>query len=124
MGESRGRVCICTFTQCTHTHTHTRTHTQDHKFDVADRLFFSVPAAWRMCTTSLSEVKELTPEWYSSPLFLRNHAQYAMGRTQDLKPVGDVALPPWAKSPEHFIATMRAALESEYVCGPSWSAGE
>lgn len=29
--------------------------------------------------------------------------------------VNDVVLPPWAKSPEDFIAIHRRALESEYV---------
>lgn len=29
--------------------------------------------------------------------------------------VDDVILPPWAKSPEDFIAIHRRALESEYV---------
>lgn len=30
---------------------------QDGHFDVPDRLFFSVPAAWDLCTTSMSEVQ-------------------------------------------------------------------
>ncbi len=29
--------------------------------------------------------------------------------------MGDVALPPWARSPEHFLAAQRAALESPSV---------
>ena len=69
-----------------------------------------------MCMTSMSEVKELTPEFYYLPDFLRNGNGYAFGRNQDGSAVNDVELPPWAKgSPEVFVETMRAALESEHV---------
>lgn len=38
---------------------------QSGHFDVADRLFSSIPRTWAMCTgTSAAEVKEITPEWY------------------------------------------------------------
>lgn len=56
---------------------------QDGHFDVADRLFLSVGEAWNLCTSALSEVKELTPEFFSSPHFLRNVNGYAFGVTQD-----------------------------------------
>jgi hypothetical protein len=37
---------------------------QNGRFDVADRLFASVPAAWASCAEpGAVEVKELTPEW-------------------------------------------------------------
>jgi len=49
---------------------------------VADRLFSSVPRAWRMNTSDLSEVKELTPEWYTLPDFLRNVNCLDLGVTQ------------------------------------------
>jgi hypothetical protein len=84
-------------------------------FDVADRLFSSIPRAWRMNTSDLSEVKELTPEWFSLPDFLRNLNNLDMGHTQDGKKVGDVELPPWAPTAEDFIRIQREALESEFV---------
>lgn len=84
-------------------------------FDVADRLFSSIPRSWRTCTSELSEVKELTPEWYTLPDFLRNLNNFDMGETQDGVKVGNVELPPWAKTPEDFIKMQREALESEYV---------
>lgn len=68
-----------------------------------------------MCTSWLSEVKELTPEWYYDPRFLRNHGALALGPTQDGVQVGAVRLPPWASSPEDFVAKQREALESECV---------
>ena len=86
-------------------------------FDVADRLFSSVPRTWSMCTgSSAAEVKELTPEWYCNPSFLRNENMFKLGTSQDGEVMGDVALPPWAKgSPEKFVEVMRAALESD-IC--------
>lgn len=38
-----------------------------------------------------------------------------MGSKEDKTVVNDVVLPPWAKSPKHFLTLMRQALESEYV---------
>jgi hypothetical protein len=77
-----------------------------------------------MCTgTSAAEVKELTPEWYCNPAFLRNTNKFKLGTSQDGDVLGDVVLPPWAKeSPEKFVEVMRAALESD-VCTrmlPGW----
>eukprot|EP00536_Pseudo-nitzschia_multiseries_P006757 jgi/Psemu1/193804/e_gw1.147.55.1 len=93
-------------------------------FDVADRLFSSVPRTWEMCTgSSAAEVKELTPEWYCNPSFLKNSNKFRLGTSQDGELIGDVVLPPWAKgSPEKFIEVMRNALESD-VCSamlPDW----
>jgi len=93
-------------------------------FDVADRLFSSVPRTWSMCTgSSAAEVKEITPEWYCNPSFLRNSNGFKLGTSQDGEKLADVMLPPWAnESPERFVEVMRAALESD-VCSsmlPDW----
>jgi Beige/BEACH domain len=93
-------------------------------FDVADRLFSSVPRTWQMCTgSSAAEVKELTPEWYCNPSFLKNSNNFKLGTSQDGDVLDDVVLPPWAKgSPEKFIEVMRMALESD-ICSvmlPDW----
>jgi hypothetical protein len=70
-----------------------------------------------MCTgRSAAEVKELTPEWYCNPEFLKNSNDFKLGVSQDGIQIGDVELPPWAKgSAEKFVEVMRAALESD-VC--------
>ena len=61
-------------------------------------------------------LKELIPEFYGrDESFLVNELRVKFGVRGDKAPVGDVALPPWARSPKHFLATMRQALESEYV---------
>ena len=77
-----------------------------------------------MCTgSSAAEVKELTPEWYCNPTFLKNTNKFKLGTSQDGEVIDDVTLPPWAKdSPEKFIEVMRNALESD-VCSamlPDW----
>ena len=56
---------------------------QNGAFDVPDRLFSSIPRAWELCTKALSEVKEITPEWYSCAAFLRNVNGFPLGLTQD-----------------------------------------
>jgi hypothetical protein len=90
---------------------------QSGHFDVADRLFSSVQRTWEMCTgRSAAEVKELTPEFYCNPSFLRNSNELKLGTMQEGEVVNDVALPPWAKgSPEKFVEVMRLALESDVV---------
>mmetsp|Transcript_23765 Transcript_23765/g.36668 ORF Transcript_23765/g.36668 Transcript_23765/m.36668 type:complete len:496 (-) Transcript_23765:94-1581(-) len=97
---------------------------QGGKFDVADRLFDSIPRAWDISSKeSLSEVKELTFEFYSNPDFLANKHNFKLGTNFDGKIVSDVELPPWADgSPEKFVRIMREALESD-ICSamlPSW----
>ena len=48
-----------------------------------DRLFASVADAWKLCTSALSEVKELIPEFFSCPAFLKNVNGYGFGSLQD-----------------------------------------
>ena len=88
---------------------------QSGRFDHADRLFASLEEAWHSCTTSLADVKELVPEFFYLPDFLRNDGGFELGVRQDHKRVGDVVLPMWARSADDFIAQHRRALESEHV---------
>jgi len=88
---------------------------QSGKFDHADRLFYSLREAWLSCNTNIADVKELIPEFFYMPDFLRNASRFELGVRQDDKRVDDVVLPPWAKTPETFIAYHRRALESEVV---------
>lgn len=84
-------------------------------FDVSDRLFSSIPRTFLHNTTQLSEVKELTPEWFTTPDIFRNVNNYDLGTTQDSDRVSDVELPPWAATPEEFVNINRRALESDFV---------
>jgi hypothetical protein len=88
---------------------------QGGKFDHADRQFFSFANLWQSVTNSTSDVKELIPEFFYLPEFLKNVNRYDLGTTQAGDVVGDVVLPPWASSAEEFITIHRNALESEYV---------
>ena len=91
---------------------------QGGSFDHADRLFDSVGKAWLSASRdTMSDVRELTPEFYYLPEFLSNINGYDFGVKQGGgAAVNDVELPPWAKNDPHvFIAKHREALESPYV---------
>ena len=85
-------------------------------FDVPDRLFSSIENTWRQCSRdSPTEVKELTPEWFTDPRFLECNPNLNLGRRINGEIVRDVELPPWANSPLGFTQTNARALESD-VC--------
>lgn len=91
---------------------------QGESFDHADRLFQSIPDAWKSASfRNKTDVRELIPEFFCLPEFLTNVNGYDFGRRQSngVK-VDNVVLPPWAKGdPKVFIAKHREALESRYV---------
>jgi hypothetical protein len=99
-------------------------YTQGGQFDIPDRLFRSVSQTWEICSRkSATEVKELTPEWYSDATFLRNEHGFNLGTSVDGATISDVILPPWANSDaSKFIEVMRNALESDHCSAklPSW----
>lgn len=81
---------------------------QGGRFDHADRLFTSLPRAWAQVLKNSSDVKEMIPEFYYNPAFLRNHAQLPLGTMHSGEPVGDVGLPAWANGSVHeFIRIHR-----------------
>ena len=86
-------------------------------FDHADRMFFSIEGAWRSASKmNMSDVRELTPEFYYLPEFLVNVNDFDFGTRQTSQSIGNVELPAWAKGdPRIFIAKQREALESPYV---------
>ncbi|KXL51468.1 hypothetical protein M433DRAFT_150591 [Acidomyces richmondensis BFW] len=91
---------------------------QGGQFDHADRLFDSIGKAWSSASRdNMSDVRELTPEFFCLPEFLININQYDFGVKQGRGgTVNDVELPPWAKGDPHiFIRKHREALESPYV---------
>jgi hypothetical protein len=91
---------------------------QGDSFDYADRLFQSIPEAWKSASSrNKTDVRELIPEFFCLPEFLTNINGYDFGtRQSNGAKVDNVALPPWAKGdPRIFIAKHREALESPYV---------
>jgi factor associated with neutral sphingomyelinase activation len=72
---------------------------QNGKFDAPDRMFHSIQETWEGVLQSSSDVKELIPEFYTPPGdFLSNIDGLILGARQNGTVLGDVALPPWAKS--------------------------
>lgn len=87
-------------------------------FDHPDRLFYSVKKAWFSASRdNMTDVRELTPEWFYLPEFLVNRNGFDFGHLQTTgEKINDVELPPWAHNdPEVFIAKHREALESDFV---------
>ncbi|XP_036079371.1 WD repeat- and FYVE domain-containing protein 4 isoform X5 [Rousettus aegyptiacus] len=90
---------------------------QGGSFDVADRMFHSIKNAWESASReNMSDVRELTPEFFYLPEFLTNCNAVEFGCMQDGTALGDVQLPPWAdEDPRKFVSLHRQALESEFV---------
>ena len=65
----------------------------------------------------MSDVRELTPEFFYLPELFTNTNGYDFGTRQGAGGrIDNVALPPWAKGdPKIFVAKNREALESEFV---------
>lgn len=85
------------------------------RFDLPDRMFYSIQQAWVNSLNSTSDVKELIPEFFYFPEFLINMNNFNLGIKQNGNKIDDVILPKWAKTPHDFIRIHREALESEYV---------
>lgn len=91
---------------------------QGGSFDHPERMFFSIERAWKSAShQNMTDVRELTPEFFYLPEFLVNINGYDFGTRQNTnEPIWDVELPPWAKGdPKIFIAKQREALESPFV---------
>ncbi|EEH21741.2 hypothetical protein PABG_03957 [Paracoccidioides brasiliensis Pb03] len=87
-------------------------------FDHADRLFYSISKTWESASSvTMTDVRELIPEFFYLPEFLVNSNKYNFGLRQNKsQSIDNVELPPWAKGdPRIFIAKHREALESPYV---------
>jgi hypothetical protein len=65
---------------------------------------------------NLQDVRELIPEFFCLPEFLKNSNQFDFGATQKGDVVSDVQLPVWAKGdPREFVRIHREALECRLV---------
>ena len=97
---------------------------QNGKFDVPDRLFFSMESTHESVLSNNADLKELIPEFYDPDCFdfLINSKGLQLGNLQTGERVDDVVLPSYAKSAKDFLRKNRAALESDYcsVHIPKW----
>ncbi|EAS03268.3 beige/BEACH domain protein (macronuclear) [Tetrahymena thermophila SB210] len=85
------------------------------KFDCPQRLFYSIPNTWYSCLTNANDLRELIPEFFYLPEFLKPKPHLQLGNLPNGKSINSVELPNWANNPEHFIAIHRKGLESPYV---------
>ncbi|KAG0364972.1 hypothetical protein BGZ54_006992 [Gamsiella multidivaricata] len=91
---------------------------QGGQFDHADRLFHSIGKSWTSASQkTMSDVRELIPEFFYLPEFLMNTNGFNFGSLQTTgEQIDHVKLPPWAKDdPKIFIEKHREALECDYV---------
>ncbi|KAM9212392.1 lysosomal-trafficking regulator isoform 2-T2 [Dugong dugon] len=90
---------------------------QDQSFDIPDRTFHSTNTTWRLSSfESMTDVKELIPEFFYLPEFLVNREGFDFGVRQNGERVNHVNLPPWARNdPRLFVLIHRQALESDCV---------
>ncbi|XP_022666072.1 uncharacterized protein LOC111252440 isoform X3 [Varroa destructor] len=90
---------------------------QDDNFDIPDRTFHSMETTWRLASRdSPTDVKELIPEFFYFPEFLRNIFKFDFGSRQNGEQVNDVRLPPWCENDARLFNLINlAALESETV---------
>ncbi|XP_036430615.1 lysosomal-trafficking regulator isoform X4 [Colossoma macropomum] len=90
---------------------------QDQSFDIPDRTFHSMNTTWRLSSyESMTDVKELIPEFFYLPEFLVNREGFDFGVRQNSERVNHVNLPPWARNdPRLFVLIHRQALESDQV---------
>jgi len=96
-------------------------------FDHVNRMFLGPGLSFQGAAVDTSCTKELIPEFFYLPEFLRNSNRFNFGLpVGDPAPtdanglvqagVGDAILPPWAEgSAEKFVRLNRMALESDYV---------
>ncbi|XP_041043517.1 lysosomal-trafficking regulator isoform X2 [Carcharodon carcharias] len=90
---------------------------QDQSFDIPDRTFHSMNTTWRLSSyESMTDVKELIPEFFYLPEFLVNREGFDFGMRQNGERVNHVNLPPWARNdPRLYILIHRQALESDHI---------
>ncbi|KAL4471642.1 hypothetical protein ABPG74_008535 [Tetrahymena malaccensis] len=89
---------------------------QAQRFDIPDRLFFSLFETFKNVTEEMSDVRELIPEFYYLPELFLNLEKHDFGIMQSKERVHNVVLPPWCnQDPYLFIYNHRLSLEGEIV---------
>lgn len=89
---------------------------QNGKFDQPDRMFNSFYELWQNCLNGAADFKELIPEFYEGDgEYMVHTGRSDFGFRQDGRPVGNVAVPPWASSSKELVHKFREALECDYV---------
>lgn len=90
---------------------------QDKNFDLPDRSFHSLQTTWGLATeNSTNGFKELIPEFFYLPEFLKNNENFNLGTRQNGEQVDNVILPAWCNNDARLFTLINLqALESNYV---------
>lgn len=97
---------------------------QDKNFDIPDRSFHNIETSYNLSSyASITDVKELIPEFYFWPTFLLNTNLYNFGFRQCNELVNHVILPKYSENFNQtscnnhriFVKILRQILESRYV---------
>ena len=70
---------------------------QGGQYDVADRLFYSVPHAIENALNDISDVREIIPEFFFMPEMFQQTNNIKFGKMQNGQEVNNVILPEWCK---------------------------
>ena len=77
---------------------------QNGRFDLPDRLFYSIKRDFKNCYEHDGCVKELLPEFYmDNDNFLINKLNLDLGIKQNKKKVNDIKLPSWCKDAKEYL---------------------
>jgi hypothetical protein len=83
-------------------------------FDNANRIFHNIGVSWN--SSGLADMKELIPEFFYFPEFLKNGNCLDFGQRITGQAIDDVVLPQWCHENEReFVRIHRQALESSQV---------
>jgi hypothetical protein len=99
---------------------------QGAKFDNPDRMFMSIEKTYDCCMTLKDDLRELIPEFYLIPDFLKNNnnlnlSQDMLDSNGEKIVINHIELPPWAnKSPYTFVSLMRNNLEKQKIKINKW----
>lgn len=81
------------------------------RFDHPDRMFNSLHQTWTNVFKGAADYKELVPDFYGHDSdFLVNYMGINFGTRSDGRPIQDVELPPWAKTPQELTSKLRYTL--------------
>ena len=85
--------------------------------DNPDRIFHSLQESFQNALRDHSDVREIIPEFFYLPELYLNSNHVDFGRRHgDSQVVDNIHLPEWSQqNPYKFVASMREALESNYV---------
>ena len=87
---------------------------QGGKIDTSERIFFSIPITFEMCTSLKSDVRELIPEFFYLPEMFININDINLGKRENGDKVNEVVTP-CNNNKYKFIELMKNVLENNKI---------